>query len=323
MADIYMNTMDFPINNGSSDYVLNYLNFADFELNNSDKESSCSLFERRNTSHKQSMNFFNGCLLQDTQSIETNHKHEQSLCDIINSDNCLNMGVEMTNISTTVDKSEDLKMSSMNMLFDEKCQFEENKSTSIDSQVKSESIKDINSPMGESLSYQRKKKNNSVIKYIKRNCDLGVDSRADPDLKPSATNFVRTRGKPISKNKQKFLCYKMKDAKKFKSEKSDLSSEIPAFNSRKSKKSLSSSDDEGYSSSVSYKKETSIGLNVIDSLKKNGGNNNSMLLTFLSMKICNEHQFKGYYDNIKDLDENTRRIEQLRLLYSSKRTKAH
>ena len=46
-----------------------------------------------------------------------------------------------------------------------------------------------------------------MVKYIKRNCDLGVDTRADPDLKPSASNFVRTRGKPIKKSKQKFLVY--------------------------------------------------------------------------------------------------------------------
>lgn len=59
MADIQINPIDLNINLGSNDYVLNYLNFADFELSNSDNKSTDSLFERRNMAHKSPLKYFN------------------------------------------------------------------------------------------------------------------------------------------------------------------------------------------------------------------------------------------------------------------------
>merc|ERR1711988_474710 len=99
------------MNTFGSDYVLNYLNFADFELNNSDKESTDSLFEKRNMDGQQAINYFNDYMLNNNNSGANTPKNGENLNE---TENCFNMGVELTNTSTTIDKSEDLKVKEKN-----------------------------------------------------------------------------------------------------------------------------------------------------------------------------------------------------------------
>lgn len=312
MADIHMNQIDLNINLGSNDYVLNYLNFADFELANSDNKSTDSLFERRNMVHKSPLKYFNNCLQEPSESVDNSQRDKNFLSDHESSDKCLKMGVEMTNMSTTVHNSGDMRRESDDMFLDMTmgCNNESNNSLSDISKVKSAKIQE-RKQIPESMSYSRKYKKSKTLKYLKRNCDLGVDTRADPDLKPSANNFVRTRGKPISKKKQKMICYKMSEAKKFCSMSTDKSSHNSIYGSKQSKK--LNSDDSSSNSSMSHnRKNQNIDLNIADSLKTGDNTTNNLLLTFLSMKIYSEHQFKGYYNNLHDLENFTKRIESLK-----------
>lgn len=222
------------------------------------------------------------------------------------------MGVEMTNMSTTVHNSGDMRRESDDMFLDMTmgCNNESNNSVSDISKVKSAKIQE-RKPIPESMSYSRKYKKNKHLKYLKRNCDLGVDTRADPDLKPSANNFVRTRGKPISKKKQKMICYKMSAGKKYSSMSTDKSSQNSLYGSKQSKK--LNSDGISSNSSMSHnRKNPNIDLNIADSLKTSDNTTNNLLLTFLSMKIYSEHQFKGYYNSLNDLETFTKRIESLK-----------
>ena len=314
MANIHMNPIDLNMNHGTNDYVLNYLNFADFELANSDNKSTDSLFERRNMAHKSPLKYFNHCLQEDTESIEHSQRNKNFLSDHESSDKCLKMGVEMTNMSTTVHNSGDMRRESDDMFLDMTmgCNNESNNSVSDITQVKSAKIQERNQ-IPESMSYCRKSKKTKQIKYLKRNCDLGVDTRADPDLKPSANNFVRTRGKPISKKKQKMICYKMSEAKKYSSLSSDKSSHSSIYGSRQSKKLVSTNGSTSNSSMSHNRKNKNIDLNITNSLKTSDNTTNNLLLTFLSMKIYSEHQFKGYYNSLNDLENFTKRIENLKL----------
>lgn len=155
-----------------------------------------------------------------------------------------------------------------------------------------------------------KRSENLRIKYMKRNCDLGVDTSADPQLKDTARTFIRTRGKPIKKTKKNLIKYEL-TKKNTSSQQSTKPSEENSI-SRKSSNQVEIVLANSVSQSSRTKKPSMLQMTVSEILKNDDLSSENMLLTFFTMKMANEAYFKNSSQDLFRLEETTKNIEKLR-----------
>ena len=157
---------------------------------------------------------------------------------------------------------------------------------------------------------ETKRSENLRIKYMKRNCDMGVDTRADPELKDTARSFIRTRGKPIKKTKNNFIKYEL-PKKVTNSQDSTRPSEDESF-SRKSSGKIEPAVTTIASQTSKIRKPSMLNMTVSDILKNDDISSENMLLTFFTMKMANEGYYKNACTDLMGLEDTTARIQKLR-----------
>lgn len=202
MKEYNFSACDFSFNYPNNDMLYEFLNldnqdvfdFDNKSLNNSQYSESIQLNEIKPYNHKTVFKNNDVHSLSFTKAIDP----IMQCCGPIN--NTLSMGVEMNIPSETMMKQERVN---------------EKEIFTLDTFESTEKTLTYHSSLSESSSNavtKCKKKIEKIekkYKFIKRNCDLGVDTRADPDLKPSESTFKRTRGKPIKNSKKKLIKYNM------------------------------------------------------------------------------------------------------------------
>jgi len=166
-----------------------------------------------------------------------------------------------------------------------------------------------------------KRSENLRIKYMKRNCDLGVDTSADPELKDTARTFIRTRGKPIKKTKKHLIKYEL-SKKKSNSQISTKPSEENSI-SRKSSSPIEIALVPSVIGSSKSKKPSMLNMTVSDILKNDDLSSENMLLTFFTMKMANEAYFKNASQDLLRLEETTKSIDKLRASLKGSGGKRH
>jgi hypothetical protein len=156
-----------------------------------------------------------------------------------------------------------------------------------------------------------KRSENLRIKYMKRNCDMGVDTRADPELKDTARSFIRTRGKPIKKTKNNFIKYEL-PKKVTNSQDSTRPSEDESSSGKSSGK-IEPAVTTIASQTSKLRKPSMLNMTVSDILKNDDISSENMLLTFFTMKIANEGYYKNACTDLLGLEDVTAKIEKLRI----------
>jgi hypothetical protein len=155
-----------------------------------------------------------------------------------------------------------------------------------------------------------KRSENLRVKYMKRNCDMGVDTRADPELKDTARSFIRTRGKPIKKCKNNFIKYEL-PKKVTNSQDSTRPSEDESCTGKSSGK-IEPAGPINLSQSSKIRKPSMLNMTVSDILKNDDISSENMLLTFFTMKMANEGYYKNACTDLMGLEDTTARIQKLR-----------
>lgn len=300
MKELNFSNCDYSFHNPSNDILYDFLNLED---------NDCFEFENRSLNNSQhSDNLVNQPMYKKYNQFNKTSNVNESLSlsyggKVIESmnrpmSNTLSMGVDMNFSNTNYSKNFDHPKLASNIETVEKTIMSK-EDTLLDSIANSKSG-DTLTHVNESGS-GKKKKITKKYKYIRRNCDMGIDTRADPDLKPSASNFIRTRGKPIKNSKKKLIKYKISG-----SQESTKYSDDYKDSSKRSKNSRDLSDKEG------SKKSGLFNMTVSEILKNSANGSENLLLTFFTMKIANESQYKDSSDALYALDRTTRMIEHLR-----------
>ena len=171
MKDMIFTSSELTVKPRSNDYVLDYLNFEEFDF-------------VRDTSVSNSLSSEDNLALRCNIPV----KNREGCNALRNSPNYKLKGAFDFNQRVKDIKKKDSVTS---------------KDTKVETNFSS-------SEDGENNTVQQPAISPKKYKFIKRNCDLGIDTSADPELKPSAINFVRKRGKPINKHKLKKKALKYK-----------------------------------------------------------------------------------------------------------------
>ena len=278
---------DCEMSNGqkSTDYVLDYLNFDEFDVENS--ASSIA-------SNNQDM-LFNDLLSSQEDFLPNDNCHIYN-----NQSGLLTNGFDISYHQTkrTIQKPEIFQKEKYLAKLDLNPFTEQSSSSNILVLTK-------DSPVVKS-----KKQHQTRVKYLKRNCDLGVDTSADPMLKPAASGFTRTRGKLIKKQKNRLIKYTISSEKKLSN--SQVSTKISEDSNCLSKKGSNLDSISTSYHSLKNIKPNKLSTTISDILNGDGLNAESMLMSFFTMKVANECYYRDATDDLLKLSENTRNIENLR-----------
>lgn len=279
MKDLLFSNCDMSIRQSSTDYVLDYLNFEEFNVENQSSRASSDdsnmLFDE-NIMSKEDLLLCGG----------GNHNflgHTQPIMSGFD----ISYGQPKRTFQETPIVAE--PENTFENLISFGCQDTYKKELSVASTKRNENLR---------------------IKYMKRNCDLGVDTSADPELKDTARNFVRTRGKPIKKTKKNLIKYEL-NKKTTSSQQSTKPSEENSI-SRKSSNPIDIVLANSVSQSSKSKKPSMLQMTVSEILKNDDLSSENMLLTFFTMKMANEAYFRNSSEDLLKLEETTKNIEKLR-----------